>query len=144
MFCRVHRSSIVNLNRVRGLKLSEDGEYDVLLESGARLRLSRRYRKELQARMRLSTLYVTHDQEEAMAMSDRIVVMREGLIEQQGKPLDIYENPRTRFVADFLGVCKNSRRSMAYWLPSNSRVPCVRPPYSTAAAPGFWLSSRSA
>jgi two-component system LytT family response regulator len=50
-FCRVHRSSIVNLDRVRGLKLSEDGEYDVLLESGANLRLSRRYRKELQSRL---------------------------------------------------------------------------------------------
>jgi two-component system, LytTR family, response regulator len=51
MFCRVHRSSIVNLNRVRGLKLGEDGEYDVLLESGARVRLSRRYRRLLQERM---------------------------------------------------------------------------------------------
>ena len=51
MFCRVHRSSIVNLERVRGLKLSEDGEYEVLLDNGARLRLSRRYRKQLQERM---------------------------------------------------------------------------------------------
>ena len=51
VFCRVHRSSIVNLDRVRGLKLSEDGEYEVLLEGGARLRLSRRYRKELQSRL---------------------------------------------------------------------------------------------
>jgi two-component system LytT family response regulator len=50
-FCRVHRSSIVNLERVRGLKLSADGEYDVLLESGERLRLSRRYRKEFQSRL---------------------------------------------------------------------------------------------
>jgi two-component system, LytTR family, response regulator len=52
-FCRVHRSSIVNLDRVRGMKLSEDGEYDVLLENGARVRLSRRYRKQLQQRMGL-------------------------------------------------------------------------------------------
>jgi len=51
MFCRVHRSSIVNLERVRGLKLSEDGEYEVVLENGARVRLSRRYRKQLQERM---------------------------------------------------------------------------------------------
>ena len=50
-FCRVHRSSIVNLERVRGLKLGEDGEYEVLLENGTRLRLSRRYRKALQERM---------------------------------------------------------------------------------------------
>jgi two-component system LytT family response regulator len=50
-FCRVHRSGIVNLDRVRSLKLHEDGEYEVLLETGARVRLSRRYRKELEERM---------------------------------------------------------------------------------------------
>jgi len=50
-FCRVHRSAIVNLDRVRSLKLQEDGEYEVLLETGARVRLSRRYRKELEDRM---------------------------------------------------------------------------------------------
>ncbi len=51
VFCRIHRSTIVNLDRVRGLLLSEDGEYQVLLENGARLRLSRRYRKQLQSRL---------------------------------------------------------------------------------------------
>src|ERR1700683_196311 len=50
-FCRIHRSTIVNLNRVRGLKLSEDGDYQVLLENGTNLRLSRRYRKQLQSRL---------------------------------------------------------------------------------------------
>jgi two-component system, LytTR family, response regulator len=53
VFLRIHRSTIVNLNRIRGLKLNEDGEYDVLLESGTSLRLSRRYRKPLQARLGL-------------------------------------------------------------------------------------------
>jgi two-component system LytT family response regulator len=53
LFCRIHRSTIVNLNRVRGLKLSEDGEYDVGLDTGATLRLSRRYRRGLQARLGL-------------------------------------------------------------------------------------------
>ncbi|HEY6764142.1 MAG TPA: LytTR family DNA-binding domain-containing protein [Candidatus Sulfotelmatobacter sp.] len=51
LFCRVHRSTIVNLDRVQGLKLTEDGEYDVLLDHGQRLKLSRRYRKLLQSRM---------------------------------------------------------------------------------------------
>jgi two-component system, LytTR family, response regulator len=51
VFSRIHRSTIVNLDRVRGLKLGEDGEYDVLLEDGARLRLSQRYRKQLQSRL---------------------------------------------------------------------------------------------
>jgi two-component system LytT family response regulator len=50
-FCRIHRSSIINLDRVRGLKLNEDGEYDVVLDNGTRLRLSRRYRQELKARL---------------------------------------------------------------------------------------------
>jgi two-component system LytT family response regulator len=50
-FCRIHRSSIVKLDRVRSLKLNADGEYDVLLNNGARLRLSRRYRKQLQSRL---------------------------------------------------------------------------------------------
>jgi two-component system LytT family response regulator len=51
VFCRIHRSTIVKLNRVRGLKLNENGEYDVLLDNGTRLRLSRRYRKQLQSRL---------------------------------------------------------------------------------------------
>jgi two-component system LytT family response regulator len=51
VFCRIHRSSIVNLARVQGLKLNEDGEYEVLLDNGTRLRLSRRYRKQLQSRL---------------------------------------------------------------------------------------------
>jgi two-component system LytT family response regulator len=52
-FCRIHRSTIVKLDRVRGLKLNENGDYDVLLHNGTRLRLSRRYRKRLQSRLDL-------------------------------------------------------------------------------------------
>lgn len=51
VFCRVHRSSIVNLVRVQGLKLGEDGEFEILLENDAHVRLSRRYRKQLEARL---------------------------------------------------------------------------------------------
>jgi len=50
-FCRIHRSAIVNLNRVRSLRLGEDGEYEVVLENGHSLRMSRSYRKQLQARL---------------------------------------------------------------------------------------------
>jgi two-component system LytT family response regulator len=56
MFCRVHRSSIVNLARVQGLKLNEDGEHDVLLDNGTKIRLSRRYRKQLHARLGLQRI----------------------------------------------------------------------------------------
>lgn len=55
-FCRIHRSTIVNLNRIRGLKLSEDGEYGVQLDNGNTLRLSRRYRRQLQSRLGLTRL----------------------------------------------------------------------------------------
>jgi two-component system LytT family response regulator len=53
LFCRIHRSTIVNLDRVKGLELSADGEYDVRLDNETRLRLSRRYRKQLQTRLGL-------------------------------------------------------------------------------------------
>ena len=50
-FCRIHRSTIVNLNRIRGLEVDEGGEYEVVLDTGARLSLSRRYRKQVQAKL---------------------------------------------------------------------------------------------
>lgn len=55
LFCRIHRSTIVNLDRVRGLTLNQDGEYDVLLENNTKLRLSRSYRKQLQCRLGVRT-----------------------------------------------------------------------------------------
>jgi ABC-type Fe3+/spermidine/putrescine transport system ATPase subunit len=60
--------------------------------------------RELQQRIDVTSIYVTHDQEEALAISDRIIVMNGGLIEQVGTPADIYDRPRTRFVADFIGA----------------------------------------
>ena len=59
--------------------------------------------RELQHRLGITSVYVTHDLEEALAMSDRIVVMRDGLIEQIGTPGEIYNLPRNAFVADFVG-----------------------------------------
>ena len=59
--------------------------------------------RELQHRLGITSVYVTHDLEEALAMSDRIVVMRDGIIEQVGTPGEIYNLPRNAFVADFVG-----------------------------------------
>ncbi len=59
--------------------------------------------KELQRRLGTSILFVTHDQTEALALSDRIAVMKSGQVEQIGAPLDLYMNPKTSFVRDFLG-----------------------------------------
>jgi putative spermidine/putrescine transport system ATP-binding protein len=60
--------------------------------------------RKLQQKLGITTLFVTHDQQEALIMSDRIVVMNAGRVEQEGMPLSIYDSPRTRFVAGFLGM----------------------------------------
>lgn len=59
--------------------------------------------KRLQKKLGITFIYVTHDQEEALTMSDRIAVMNEGLIEQLATPREIYERPATKFVAGFIG-----------------------------------------
>src|SRR5947207_1592367 len=59
--------------------------------------------KQLQKKLGLTLVFVTHDQEEALAMSDRIAVMNGGRVEQIGTPAEIYNQPMTRFVADFIG-----------------------------------------
>src|SRR5262249_37704113 len=61
--------------------------------------------KAIQRRLGITVVYVTHDQGEALTMSDRIAVMRDGRIEQAGSPADLYERPTTPFVAAFLGEC---------------------------------------
>ena len=60
--------------------------------------------KALQREVGITFVYVTHDQEEALTMSDVIVVMRDGLIQQMGGPTELYERPVNRFVADFIGT----------------------------------------
>jgi iron(III) transport system ATP-binding protein len=71
----------------------------------AKLRERMRFElRELQRRTGIATLYVTHDQAEAMVLSDQIVVMNNGRIEQMGTPEEIYDRPLTRFVSDFIGL----------------------------------------
>jgi iron(III) transport system ATP-binding protein len=73
----------------------------------AKLRLSMREEiRGLQRRLGITAIYVTHDQEEAMAISDRIVILNQGRIEQSGSPIEVYQRPATPFVARFLG-CTN-------------------------------------
>ena len=73
------------------------------LDARVRLRL-RQEIKSLHRRLAITTVMVTHDQEEALTMADQIVVMNAGAIEQIGAPLDIYRRPASRFVADFIGT----------------------------------------
>jgi len=70
----------------------------------AKLRVAMRTEiKELHQRLKTTTVYVTHDQIEAMTMADRIVVMHDGIVEQIGAPLELYDNPANLFVAGFIG-----------------------------------------
>lgn len=59
--------------------------------------------RNIQKKLNVTTIFVTHDQEEALTMSDRIAVMNKGVIEQLGTPTELYENPKTQFVANFIG-----------------------------------------
>jgi len=88
------------VNRPTVLLLDEPlGALDLKLRKEMQLEL-----KELQQQLGITFVYVTHDQEEALTMSDRIAVMQEGRILQEGTPREIYEHPTTRFVADFIGL----------------------------------------
>ena len=90
--------ALVNLPKV--LLLDEPlGALDLKLRKGLQVEL-----KGIQREVGITFIYVTHDQEEALTMSDRIAVMNRGRIEQCGSPEDVYERPETTFVAGFIGV----------------------------------------
>ncbi|MFQ5434858.1 MAG: ABC transporter ATP-binding protein [Anaerolineae bacterium] len=87
------------VNRPEVLLLDEPlGALDLKLRKAMQLEL-----KQLQERVGITFIYVTHDQEEALTMSDRIAVMDAGKVLQVGSPEEVYEHPKTRFVADFIG-----------------------------------------
>jgi len=88
------------VNRPRALLLDEPlGALDLKLRQSMQIELKR-----IQREVGITFVYVTHDQGEALTMSDRIAVMNAGVIEQLASPRDIYEHPRTRFVAGFIGT----------------------------------------
>lgn len=87
------------INRPRVLLLDEPlGALDLKLRKQMQLELKR-----LQKKMNITFIYVTHDQEEALTMSDRIAVMHDGIMDQIAPPSEIYEHPATKFVATFIG-----------------------------------------
>ncbi len=87
------------INRPRVLLLDEPlGALDLKLRKQMQLEL-----KKLQKKLHITFIYVTHDQEEALTMSDRIAVMHDGVIDQLATPAEIYEHPATKFVATFIG-----------------------------------------
>ena len=87
------------INRPRVLLLDEPlGALDLKLRKQMQLELKR-----LQKKLNITFIYVTHDQEEALTMSDRIAIMHDGIVDQLDTPTEIYEHPTTRFVATFIG-----------------------------------------
>ena len=94
--------------------------------------------KELQRRLEISFVFVTHDQDEALAMSDRVVVMNGGRVEQAGEPREIYERPHTRFIAEFVGVTNVLEGVVASSDGANSVVEArgQRVPVAAKLAPG--------
>lgn len=90
--------------------------------------------RELQHRLGITTLYVTHDQTEAMSISDRIVVMNGGVIEQIGTPLEVYARPATRFVAEFIGKANFPVASVVD--AQTVELASIRLPVAHAGAPG--------
>ncbi len=92
--------------------------------------------KAIQARVGITFIYVTHDQEEALTMSDTIAVMRDGKIEQMGTPSELYERPKNRFVASFLGadnliegtVSEANGDTVLVALPAGPARVALRPP----------------
>jgi spermidine/putrescine transport system ATP-binding protein len=87
------------INRPQVLLLDEPlGALDLKLRKAMQLEL-----KQIQNEVGITFIYVTHDQEEALTMSDRIAVMDQGVVQQVGMPREIYEHPQNRFVADFIG-----------------------------------------
>lgn len=126
------------VNRPRILLLDEPlGALDMKLREQMQVEL-----KVLHRKLGITFVYVTHDQGEALSMSDRIAVFNHGKIEQIASPRELYHQPRTRFVADFVGSANVIDTSLAQAITGTSQAFAVRQenitihPVGTAAVPG--------
>ncbi|MBX6426224.1 MAG: sn-glycerol-3-phosphate ABC transporter ATP-binding protein UgpC [Variibacter sp.] len=113
----------------------------------AKLRVAMRTEiKELHQRLRTTTIYVTHDQIEAMTMADKIVVMHDGIVEQIGAPLDLYDRPANLFVAGFIGSPAmnfikgrvTTDGAAAFEGPNGVRLPLATAPASSDGRPAVY------
>jgi spermidine/putrescine transport system ATP-binding protein len=124
--------ALVNLPKV--LLLDEPlGALDLKLRKGLQVELKR-----IQREVGITFVYVTHDQEEALTMSDRIAVMNRGRVEQMGIPEDVYERPATTFVAGFIGVSN----LMPATVSGPGEVRLEQGPTVAARADGFSVGER--
>jgi spermidine/putrescine transport system ATP-binding protein len=124
------------VNRPKVLLLDEPlGALDLKLRRQMQLELKR-----IQTEVGITFIHVTHDQEEAMTMADTIAVMNAGRIEQLGAPVELYENPASVFVANFLGQSNLLRGTVtggdSGWLAVHTRAGTVRMPANRSSASG--------
>lgn len=115
------------VNRPRVLLLDEPlGALDLKMRKEMQIEL-----KEMQRELGITFVYVTHDQEEALTMSDTIIVMKDGVIQQIGTPIDIYNEPKNAYVADFIGesniVAGTMKKDCEVVLSSGITFKCVDP-----------------
>lgn len=126
------------INNPKVLLLDEPlGALDLKLRKQMQIELKR-----LQKKLNITFIYVTHDQEEAMTMSDRIAVINGGVLEQLDTPDQIYRRPKTRFVADFIGESNLFDSAVSEYEKDIVTI-CVRPEvmkYSKTPVDGFTLS----
>jgi multiple sugar transport system ATP-binding protein len=107
---------------------------DAALRVNMRLEIS-----ELHQKLKATSIYVTHDQVEAMTMADKIVVLNKGRIEQVGSPLDLYRSPRNLFVAGFIGSPKMNMISGAKAMEHGAHTMGIRPEHMTlSTTEGAW------
>jgi putative spermidine/putrescine transport system ATP-binding protein len=120
------------VNRPRVLLLDEPlGALDLKLREEMQIEL-----KAIQAEVGITFIYVTHDQEEALVMSNRIAVFNRGRIEQVGSPADVYEHPATRFVAGFVGTSNLLTGDVARAIIGRPGTYTIRPEKIRLAEPG--------
>lgn len=125
------------INHPRVLLLDEPlGALDLKLRQQMQVEL-----KAIQQRVGITFIFVTHDQEEALTMSDRLAVFNQGRIEQHGSPADIYERPRTEFVAGFVGVSNLLRGAAAQAITGSPATFSIRPEKIRLAEPGTSVTS---
>ena len=115
------------VNRPKILLLDEPlGALDLKMRKEMQIEL-----KEMQKELGITFVYVTHDQEEALTMSDTIIVMKDGIIQQIGTPIDIYNEPKNAYVADFIGesniVAGTMKKDKEVTLSSGITFACVDP-----------------
>ena len=119
------------VNRPRVLLLDEPlGALDLKLREEMQIEL-----KAIQQQVGITFIYVTHDQEEALTMSDRLAVFNKGRIEQVGAPADVYEHPATGFVAGFVGTSNLLRGEIAQRILGSPGTFTIRPEKIRLAAP---------